>query len=81
MCGEKTRNGAIYCSKACEDRHYDYIEVSIPTLWIKHSILRMNCEEKEKDIKAFAKRHNYDLDLVLLKLKRDFDISLCKDYI
>ncbi len=79
MCREKTQNGALFCSKECEERHYDYVEIAIPNLWIKHTVDRMNCYERYIEIVKFSKRHNMDISLVIMKIIRTYSLNICKD--
>ncbi len=79
MCESKTHNGALFCSKECEERHYDYISLSIPKEWIKRTLRRLNCGDRILEIKSFSKRHNLNIELVLLKIERNYTLKKCKD--
>ncbi len=79
MCGSKTHNGALFCSKECEERHYDYISLSIPDKWIKKTLCRLNCGDRILEIESFSMRHHMDIKLVLLKIERNYTLKKCKD--
>jgi hypothetical protein len=79
MCRTKTQNGALFCSKECEEMHYEYVLISIPSLWIKSTIDKMNCYERYIEIVKFAKRHNMNRDLVIEKITRTYSLRICKD--
>ena len=79
MCGEKTQNGALFCSKECEETHYEYVLISIPRLWIKNRVDKMNCYERYIEIVKFSKRHNMNLGLVITKIQREHSLKICKD--
>ncbi len=79
MCSKKTQNGATFCSKECEEEHYDYIMVTIPSLWIKETISRIDCTKRMKEIRLFAARHNANIAHVIQKIQDKYKIELCKE--
>ena len=78
MCLGPTKNGSRYCSKECEQRHYSYIEISIPSAWVRNTVVRLPSRERYAIISSFAKRHSYKEDLVILRLERDHGIYIEK---
>lgn len=79
MCGKKTQNGAVFCSKDCEELHYEYVLISIPSLWVKNTLDSMNCYERHIEIVKFSKRHNMNIKLVTTKIIREYSLKICKD--
>jgi len=79
MCASKTQNGALFCSKECEEKHYEYVLISIPSLWIKNNIDKMDCVKRYKEIVKFSNRHNMNLELVITKISREYSLKICKD--
>jgi len=81
MCFSKTQNGAIYCSDECAELHYDYIAIEIPRLWVKNRLATASCSERYKMIIDFSRRHNYNIDLVVARIERQYLLDVCKEKI
>ncbi len=78
MCHGKTQNGALFCSEDCEERHYDYVDINILSLWIDRTLSKMNCYERYIEVVKFSKRHNMDMTLVEIKIERKYFLKICK---
>ena len=76
LCSGTTKNGNRYCSKECEQDHYAYVEISIPKQWVRNTVMRTAPEKRYAIISSFAKRHSYRLDLVVLRLERQYGVSV-----
>ncbi len=81
MCGVKTQNGAMFCSKECEEDHYSYVEVTLPVSWVDKTLRKMNKKDRYNEVIKFSIRHEFRFVLVEKKLKEYHSMILCKDKI
>ena len=78
MCFKKVHVGSVFCSEECEEKHYEYVSIKIPELWVKnHLKTAKNCQEAFVMAKDFAEKHNYNLLLVIKRLIRQYKIDIC----
>ncbi len=79
MCHNRTINGTMYCCKKCEEDHYAYIEISIPSGWIFKTLGAMKCKDRLSAIKDFALRHKVDLKYTVRKIRDRYNIEICEE--
>jgi len=70
----------MYCSSKCLAEGLEYYKITIPKLFVNRINLHLrSIEDKQKELSAFAQRHNYNLKLVCQKIKNEFDIDFKKE--
>jgi len=79
MCKRETKNNAIFCSKICEELHYDYVSISIPRSWVIRTLSNMTCTNIKNEATRFSDRNKLSRNLVMLKLQRKYGVVFCKE--
>ena len=71
-CSKKIPISKVFCSPACKENFFQKIAISIPKPFVKKLYFFCTEEEKEYEIKTFAKRHNWHEELVIEKVEELF---------
>jgi len=64
----------VFCSNKCKEDFFQKIAISIPKPFVKRLYFFCNEYEKEVEISKFAKRHNWNKDIVKEKIEEAYDL-------
>jgi predicted nucleic acid-binding Zn ribbon protein len=80
-CGKASPKQKLFCS-SCDRDTVLYHEVQIPRAWA-NALMTYEQNEQFEQCKTFSKRHNYRLDLLILKLaiKHNVTLNLNREHI
>lgn len=81
LCGQSVVGNAMFCSEDCSERHYDYVLIDVPKRWVQNTLVKIECPERYDVVVAYAKRHNFDLQLLKKKLKEKHNVDICRGYL
>ena len=70
-CNKKIAINKVFCSKSCKENYFQYNSMQIPKPFLKRIYIFCNQGEKEKEILKFSERHNYELELLKNKIKKE----------
>ena len=71
-CSKKIPISKVFCSGECKENFFQKIAISVPKPFVKKLYFFCNEEQKEIEIKSFAKRHNWHEELVTEKIEELF---------
>lgn len=60
-----------FCSRNCKDNYFQLIAIQVPRLFLKRLYQFCTPEQRDIEIKEFASRHNWRLDLLKDKIKEE----------
>jgi len=68
-CSKKISISKVFCSKDCKDFYFQKVVINLPKPFIKKLYFFCDETERENEIKSFANRHNWNIDLVKQRAK------------
>lgn len=68
-CGNKISINKAFCNRFCRIEHFSYVKIQMPVRFALRLINKLNKNEREKELKQYAIRHDFKYRLVIRKIK------------
>jgi len=72
-CSKKIPISKVFCSAECKESFFQKIVISVPKPFVKKLYFFCSKEQRDFEIKLFAKRHNWHEKLVTEKVEELFE--------
>ncbi|HFU76254.1 MAG TPA: DUF2116 family Zn-ribbon domain-containing protein [Arcobacter sp.] len=71
FCKKKIAMSKAFCSRSCKENYFQLIAIQVPKLFLKRIYVFLSPEDREIEIKKFADRHKWRLDLLKNKIEEE----------
>lgn len=70
-CKKKIPMSKAFCSKSCKENYFQLVAIQVPKPFLKRIYIFCNKKDREQEIGDFAKRHNWDINLLKNKIEEE----------